>query len=194
MLFSAGTSALVALVAFAVPTVALNYNVSLNSQIRLAYSGPNGMMVSWNTYNHIEKPTVKWGFRPDYLIFEASSTVSVTYNTSLTYNNHVKIRGLQPDTTYYYCPTTLMQSDASNCPFSFKTSREAGDMRPLSVALVVDMGTMGPEGLSTTAGSKISANNILKPGEKNTIQSIVSVLDKIEFLLHRKPPVNLSLE
>src|SRR5579871_6798615 len=99
MFFSTGASVFVALVAFAVPTVALNYNVSLNSQTRLAYSGPNGMMVSWNTYNHIEKPTVKWVFRSDYLIYEASSTVSVTYNTSLTYYNHVKITGLQPDTT-----------------------------------------------------------------------------------------------
>jgi hypothetical protein len=186
MRFSNGVNAIVALVALAVPTYALNYNVSLNSQTHLAYAGPDGMMVSRNTYNQIEKPTVKYGLTPHDLDFEASSTVSVTYNTSLTYNNHVKITGLLADTTYYYMPTTLMESDENTGPFSFRTSRPAGNTTPYSIAVVVDMGTFGPEGLGTTAGTGVSPNNILKPGETNTIQSITSVLSDIDFLLHRR--------
>ena len=185
MRFSNGVNAIVALVALAVPTHALNYNVSLNSQTHLAYAGPDGMMVSWNTYNQIAQPTVKYGLDPNNLEFEAWSTVSVTYNTSLTYNNHVKLTGLLPYTTYWYMPTTLMASGPAG-PFSFRTSRPAGDKTPYSIAVVVDMGTMGPEGLSTTAGTGISPNNILKPGETNTIQSITSVLDDVDFLLHRR--------
>ena len=176
--------AIVALVAMAVPCAALNYNVSLNSQTRLAYSGPTGMTVSWNTYNQISKPTVLYGLDPDHLIFSASSTVSVTYNTSLTYNNHVQLENLLPDTVYYYMPTTLMDPDPY--PYSFKTSLPAGIAKPFSIAVVVDMGTFGPEGLSTSAGTGVSPNNILKPGEATTIQSLVSEVDEFEFLWHRK--------
>jgi Purple acid Phosphatase, N-terminal domain len=186
MHISSGLSAIVALVAFAVPTSALNYNVSLNSQTHLAYAGPHGMMVSWNTYEQLTKPTVKYGLTPNNLNFEASSTVSVTYNTSLTYNNHVKITGLHHDTTYYYKPTEMMESDENTGPFSFRTSRRKGDTTPYSIAVVVDMGTFGPEGLSTTAGTGVSPNNILQPGEKNTIQSLTDALDDIDFVLHRR--------
>jgi len=190
MRFSNSIIAIVALVALAVPTFALNYNVSLNSQTHLAYAGPDGMMVSWNTYNQLENPTVMYGTDPNNLNLVASSTVSVTYNTSLTYNNHVKISGLLPYTTYWYMPTSLMASGPVG-PFSFTISRPAGDPTPYSIALVVDMGTMGPEGLSTTAGSSVSPNNILKPGENNTIQSIISFLDDIDFLLHRRFRANV---
>lgn len=30
-------------------------------QIRLAYAGETGMMVSWNTYDHLDSPTVYYG-------------------------------------------------------------------------------------------------------------------------------------
>ncbi len=30
-------------------------------QIRLAYAGPTGMMVSWNTYEKLTNPTVYYG-------------------------------------------------------------------------------------------------------------------------------------
>jgi acid phosphatase type 7 len=176
--------AIVALAAMAVPCAALNYNISLNSQTRLAYSGVNGMTVSWNTYRQIENPTVLYGLDPNNLVFSASSTVSVTYNTSLTYNNHVQLENLLPDTVYYYMPTTLMNPEPQ--PYSFKTSLPAGIATPFSVAVVIDMGTFGPEGLSTSAGTGVAPNNILKPGEANTIQSLVSELDDFEFLWHRK--------
>lgn len=78
-------------------------------------------------------------------------------------------------------------------PFNFTTPRQPGHLEAFSVAVVVDMGTMGPEGLSTTAGSGISKNNILKPGEQNTIQTIASALDEVEFLLHRKSPAKIVL-
>ena len=57
-------------------------------------------------------------------------------------------------------------------------------MTPYSIAVVVDMGTMGPEGLYTSAGTGVAANNILKPGETNTVQSLTSAVDQFEFLWH----------
>lgn len=71
-------------------------------QHRLAYAGDTGMHVSWNTYSQLSKPTVRYGTSPHNLNMEASSNISVTYQTSTTYNNHVKITGLEPDTLYYY--------------------------------------------------------------------------------------------
>jgi hypothetical protein len=143
------------------------------------------MTVSWNTFSKIDRPTVLYGESPFALTNWATSDVSVTYNTSLTYNNHVKITGLKPDTWYYYLPTSLMKNDTSAGPYKFKTSKPAGDFDPYSIAVVVDMGTMGPEGLYTSAGKGVSPNNILAPGENNTIQSLTAAVHDFEFLWHR---------
>lgn len=108
-------------------------------QLRLAYAGPTGMVVSWNTFAQLVGPTVYYGNSPGQLNQRATSNVSVTYPTSTTYNNHVKITGLEPDTTYYYLP----QTSNSTTPLSFKTTRPVGDTTPYTIAVVVDLGTMG---------------------------------------------------
>jgi len=147
-------------------------------QIRLAYQGPSAMMVSWNTFEQLSNPTVTYGTDPSNLDLSASSSVSITYQTSLTYNNHVNITGLSPFTTYYYLP----QYSNATTPYSFTTARAAGDMTPFSVAVVVDMGTFGPLGLSTTVG--VGAANPLQPGEQTTITALTQVIDSYEFLVH----------
>ncbi|CAK3967898.1 Metallo-dependent phosphatase [Lecanosticta acicola] len=147
-------------------------------QVRMSYQGPTAMMVSWNTFSQIQKPTVKYGLEPFYLYQTASSADSYTYPTSLTYMNHVNLTGLLPDTTYYYLP----QGGNDTTPYSFTTGRAAGDMDPFSVAVVVDMGTFGPLGLGTTTG--VGAANPLKPGEQTTIQSISKQLSGFDFMVH----------
>jgi hypothetical protein len=166
-----------AIAALAVPISALNYNVSVNSQVRLAYAGPRGMSVSWNTFYELSKPTVLYGYSADALDFSVSSDISFTYETSLTYNNHVKITGLIPDTTYYYMPQDLLEDEFTRSPYTFRTSREAGDMTPHSIAIVADMGTFGPEGLSTTGPAHLAE------GEQTTIDSLVQNMD-FDFLFH----------
>ncbi len=158
----------------------------INSQVRLAYVGNTGMRVSWNTFTEQRRPTVYYGTCPGILLHTASSTISVTYNTSLTYNNHVTILGLRPDTTYYYLPSHMLDDNSTNPPYSFRTSRVPGDGTSYSVAVVVDMGTMGPKGLTTSAGQTVSPSNILLPGENNTIQSLEATRNDYDFLLHRK--------
>lgn len=148
-------------------------------QVRLAYAGPKGMIVSWNTYSQLERPMVQYGRSPDALIHEASSDVSVTYPTSTTYNNHVTLEHLEEDTLYYYLPE---HSNATE-PYTFRTSRRAGDKTPFTMAVVVDMGLMGPDGLSTRVGT--GAANPLGPNDTNTIQSIEKHLDGIDFIWHR---------
>ncbi|EMC92676.1 hypothetical protein BAUCODRAFT_27030 [Baudoinia panamericana UAMH 10762] len=147
-------------------------------QVRLAYSGPNAMYVSWNTYAQITNPTVYYGTNATSLNRVASSNVSITYQTSTTYNNHVRLTGLQPNTLYYYQPQ--WQNVVS--PFSFKTPRVAGDHTPYVAAVVVDLGTMGRDGLSEVVGS--GAANPLQPGEVNTIQSLRQFKSQYDFLLH----------
>ncbi|OAA63085.1 metallophosphoesterase [Cordyceps fumosorosea ARSEF 2679] len=151
-------------------------------QIRLAYHGDEGMMVSWNTFEHVAGPSVRWGLSRDNLDNTASSETSVTYPTSTTYNNHVLVAGLQPDTTYYYLPSPLPQGNHE--PYSFKTARPAGDAQPFSVAVVIDLGTMGRLGLTDHAGKGARPENVLKPGEKNTIDSLASTAGGWDFMLH----------
>ncbi|OAA61350.1 metallo-phosphoesterase [Cordyceps fumosorosea ARSEF 2679] len=165
------------------PVLARRHEV-LNSQVRLAYVGDTAMRVSWNTFRQLKKPTVHYGTEPDKLHHRASSHESVTYDTSLTYNNHVTIDGLEPDTQYYYLPGHLLRDNATTPPYTFRTSRPAGDMTPYSAAVIIDMGTMGPRGLTTSAGQTVSPNNILKPGEQNTVQSLENALDTYDLLLH----------
>lgn len=161
-------------------------NATINSQVRLAYAGSTGMYVSWNTFSKLTNPTVKYGLTPA-LGELASSNVSVTYPTSLTYNNHVKITGLKPDTTYYYSPIDILKDNSTTLPYKFRTGRLAGDGTPYSVAVVVDMGTFGPQGLTTHAGKGVAPTNVMGPNDNNTIQSMTAVVDSYEFLWHRKP-------
>lgn len=180
---SVGASALTGFAALVVHTSAAT-NSTINSQIRLAYAGDTGMFVSWNTFNQISRPTVRYGVSPHALTKTASSNVSVTYRTSLTYNNHVKITDLKSNTMYYYLPEHLLNMN-NTTPYSFKTSRPAGDGESYTAAVVVDLGTMGPQGLTTTAGKGVSPNNTLALGESNTIESMTQQVETFDFLWHR---------
>ncbi|KFY28131.1 hypothetical protein V491_00620 [Pseudogymnoascus sp. VKM F-3775] len=157
-------------------------NATMNSQIRLAYAGDTGMVVSWNTFDHLSNPTVHYGLSPDALTETASSDVSITYPTSLTYNNHVKLTGLKPDTTYYYLPGHLLTGTDTSVPFSFKTSRSAGDGTPYTVAMFADLGTMGPLGLTTSVGK--GGDSMLEIGERNTIEALEADAGTFDFMWH----------
>ena len=147
-------------------------------QLRLAYAGDTGMVVSWNTFSQLSRPTVRYGLSPHDLRETAWSTVSVTYPTSTTYNNHVQLKDLKPDTLYYYQP----EFSNSTTPYTFRTSRPAGDDTPYSIAVVVDLGTMGPDGLTTHVGK--GATNPLRVNEINTIQSLSQFKSGYDFLWH----------
>lgn len=144
------------------------------SQAHLAYHGTNGMTVSWSTHAQLAKPTVKYGLLPWLLIFEATSTESVTYNTSTIYLNHVIVSNLLPDTTYYYSLSN------SNTVYNFKTAMIAGDPRPYTAAVVVDMGAFGPLGLSTTNPT----SDALKPGEITTPNRLKMDMNLYDHILH----------
>lgn len=168
-------------------------NATINSQLRLAYAGATGMYVSWNTFERLERPTIHYGLTPTELNMTATSNISITYHTSLTYNNHVKIMNLKPDTIYYYLPEHLLHMDSTHA-YNFTTSRAAGVEHEFSVAVVVDMGTMGSQGLTTTAGQGVSPNNTLKPNEINTVQSLERYRDSYDFVWHRKTSSDLCLQ
>lgn len=150
-------------------------------QLHLAYAGDKGMTVSWNTYSKVTHPTVYFGRSPDRLDQVAVSDVSVTYETSTTYNNHVKVTGLQPDTLYYYLP----QCSNTTVPYTMKTLRQAGDSKPFTVAMAADLGLMGPQGLTTHTGPN-GGNAPLGPNDTNTIQSLQMFKSEFDFLWHRE--------
>ena len=153
-------------------------------QIRLAYAGPGGMAVSWNTNSQLPEPTVFYG-QSERLDRRVSSRISTTYPTSSTYNNHVVIVGLELDTTYYYMP------ECGNQTYSFVTAPEVGDKNAFQFAMVGDLGTMGPDGLSTTVGK--GAANPLKPGELNTIDSLQAMKSSYKFVWHGLSPSSAAV-
>lgn len=63
------------------------------------------------------------------------------------------------------------------------SSRPMGDQTPYSVAVAIDMGVMGPEGLTTHVGK--GADHPLKPGDNNTMQSLQAQGANTDFLWHR---------
>jgi acid phosphatase type 7 len=154
------------------------------TQIRLAYWGGRGMAISWNTIQKLTNPTVLFAEGvgghdddDDDLHKRASSDVSVTYPSSSTYNNHVVIDGLEPHTVYRYRP------QCGNQTYTFTTARSAGKGRHgYKFAMVGDMGTMGPDGLSTKVGT--GAANPLQPGDLNTIQSLMAYHGQYDFVWH----------
>lgn len=145
------------------------------TQVRLAYHGDRGMSVSWNTNSKLDTPSVAFGKTMD-LGGIATSDQSVTYPTSSTYNNHVTITGLKPNTRYHYQPY------CSDRIYSFTTARTAGDGHDFKFAMVGDMGTMGPDGLSTTVGK--GAANPLAPGDKTSIDSLHELKESFDFVFH----------
>jgi len=78
----------------------LSVNKVAPVQHRLSYAGETGMAVRWNTYERLDAPSVQYGLSSDSLDQIAESQESITYPTSLTWNNHVVIKDLQPGTTY----------------------------------------------------------------------------------------------
>jgi hypothetical protein len=177
---SAATAVAVAALAAAKVTPDQCTDTTAPAQIRLAYAGPKGVAVSWNTNSKLSNPTVYFGKDPKNLNRVAQSQVSTTYATSSTYNNHVVLGCLQANTQYYYKPNCGSET------YTFTTSRRAGDNTPFSFAMIGDMGTFGPDGLSTTVGK--GAANPLKPGDLTTIQSLVDFKDKYDFIWHGKSP------
>ncbi|KAF8307934.1 Metallo-dependent phosphatase [Clavulina sp. PMI_390] len=160
---------------------AIPADLSTPVQTRLAFNGDTGMTVGWNTFEQLSNPKVYYGLSPNKLSLYASSHSSITYPTSRTWSNTVKITGLLPSTTYYY------KIDSTNSTVSsFKTARVRGDQTPFTAALVVDMGVFGPDGLSTRATSYTNQTITypLKPGEHTTIQRLVAMKDQYEFVLH----------
>ena len=149
-------------------------------QIRVAYAGPTGMRVSWNTFSQLPAlPTVKYGFSAEKLDQDSDAGESVTYPTSLTYNNHVHLTDLAPNKMYYWKPA--FSNDTSI--FSFMTAKHTEDHSPFKIAVAVDLGLIGPQGLSTTVGK--GAANPLQPGEITTMQSLQQN-DDWDFLWHRE--------
>ena len=173
-------------------------------QQHLAFAGPTGMTVSWSTHAQLDTPQVWYGESPNALTNVATGN-STTYPSSRVYDNHVKITGLQPNTTYWYrtsyqlSPISISRSAVSpplfcrNCPGcayratdTFTTAREAGDETAFTVAVVIDLGLMGADGLSTKVGPYGGAANPLGPNDLNTIQSLV---ENKEYALLRSTPL-----
>lgn len=141
------------------------------SQFRLAFNGPGGMTVSWNSPGQISEPTVYYGTDPNNLNLSSSSGTSTTFDSAVSWDNHVHLSGLAPFTKYYY---RVSGQDASSDPetedFYFVTGREAGDRTPFTIAFFADMGIV--------VGNAF--NKVIPP----TFGSLYDSRDEYEFIWH----------
>lgn len=155
-------------------------NVLQPVQFRVAFAGSEAgksAAISWNTYGQLSQaPVLRYGRDPANLSSSVSGT-SNTYVTSTTWNHHVVLDGLEPDTIYCY------RAEGSSDTFHFKTAQSPGTNKEFSFAAAIDMGVMGEYGLSTRAGKGVKAG-VLKVGEKNTIDSLIDNFDSYDFIVH----------
>lgn len=66
------------------------------------------------------------------------------------------------------------------------TAREPGDDAPFSVAVVIDLGLMGRDGLSTAVGplgGSKAAQNPLGPRDLNTIQNLLQYKEYVDDVI-----------
>ncbi|RSH85650.1 hypothetical protein EHS25_003790 [Saitozyma podzolica] len=157
-------------------------------QQRLSYVNSTAMFVSWNTYASLNssEATVVYGTDPFNLKYTAHAE-SLTYNTSRTWNHHALLTELKPKTDYWYRVAYTNCYACTNIPtYKFTTARAPGDESPYSVAVVIDLGTMGADGLSDHYGPYITGSHHIpwKKDESNTIQSMIQNLDTYDAVLH----------
>jgi hypothetical protein len=153
-------------------------------QQRLAYINATAMAVSWNTYTSLpdEEAVVYFGTDAWDLDRTAPARES-TFETSRTFSRHAILADLKPGTEYHYRVAHTNCFGCSTIPtYSFTTARAAGDCTPYAVAIVADMGLMGPDGLTNSTGE--GAGGALLDDETNTIQSMVQSLDAYEHIVH----------
>lgn len=170
------------------------YNPKEPLQQRLAYVNSTAMAISWNTYTPLEdaEAIIHYGSDPLNLDKNVGSQ-QTTFETSRTWSHHAVLTGLEPNTEYHYRVAHTNCFACATLPtYTFTTAREAGDCEGYTVAIVADMGLMGPNGLTNVTGE--GAEGALEDDETNTIQSLVQNLDAYEHistsssLLPRPPP------
>ncbi|EJU04080.1 Metallo-dependent phosphatase [Dacryopinax primogenitus] len=182
-LFSLLVSVLAASGVLAVANTNESFSFAHPLEHRIAYAGARGMFVSWNTFAQLDTPTVWYGCDPFDVTSKATGN-STIYPTSRTWNHHVKLTDLKPNTKYWYYVSNTNCYGCSELPmYTFTTAREAGDETPYSAAVAVDLGLMGKDGLSNHVGFGGAANP-LGPNDTNTIQSLLMYKDTYDFLAH----------
>lgn len=116
------------------------------SQIHIAQGkDPSAMTISWVTKSSADTQ-VRFGLKPEEL-------VNVAYGNVTSYNfdypeygvyesgviHHVFLTNLEPDTIYYYECGDFSVSQTSGTLY-FKTLPKVGDPRPISFAVIGDLG------------------------------------------------------
>jgi len=119
--------------------------LDLPQQIHIAYAGgdsitnPDGMTVSWQTLDQTSSSIVRFGTVSGALDQTANGDSS---SYSATYDHHVTLRNLKPNTRYYY----QAGDDAAGWSeeLSFVTA-PTDSQYPLTIAIIGDMGTYNSE-------------------------------------------------
>jgi hypothetical protein len=129
-IFSKMKLAILSTVAVLVSSAFLSFAAEVPSQVHIALAGGDSdgnsdkFAVSWNTANQTPTSTVKYG------ITSGSYTSSSTGSSSAyweSYNHHVVLNSLSPDTVYYYVVGD--ETEGWSSEFTFKSAPLSTNLR-----------------------------------------------------------------
>ncbi|KAF1734278.1 Acid phosphatase [Beauveria bassiana] len=118
--------------------------------ISLSYAGSTGVNIHYQTpFGLGSTPSVRWGTSRDALdqtahgashSYDRTPPCSEVAVTQCSQHYHdVQIKGLKPETTYYYFITAANGTTASDV-LSFQTARPAGSKKSFTIGVLNDMG------------------------------------------------------
>ncbi len=129
------------------------------TQVHIALAGKdtegnsNTMSISWNTKLKTDTSVVKYGLASNKLDLVSTGSSSSYY---ITYNHHVTLGELKPDTVYYY---TVGDDDKSSWSEikSFRTSPLSSDLREnWTFAYFADLGVVNGAPTTDYVGTMVS--------------------------------------
>jgi hypothetical protein len=137
--------------------------------------------VGWNTYTELSSSCVQYGLSAQDLQWQECTNSSVTYPTSRTWSNVVSLGNLQSGTTYFYKIVSTNSTVGQ-----FLSPRDAGDDTPFALAVVIDMGVYGIDGLAPpdSNSKKDSIPNIQPELNHTTIWQLAQSVNDYEFVVH----------
>lgn len=148
----------------------------------VAFDGPTGMLVSWDTADRLEHPAIRYGLSKGNMTSTASSPESASSGSASIYHHRVKITDLEPDTLYFYAPLDLFGDESTLEPYTFKTAKPAGNMDPYTIAFVCDTLRLGLPAKAVT-DDLVDGAVAAESDHQSIIESLASTVDSYDFIV-----------
>jgi hypothetical protein len=142
---------------FSLPSQAATY-ATINSQVRLAYAGSAAMYVLWHTFSQLSNLASQvW--------LDSRLNESISLPENVRHISDIMSKSLGSKRTPHIITRQSAFPMLIQLPYLTPSEQavQPGDGTPYSVAVIVDIGTTGRQGLTTPAGKGVASTNVLDP-------------------------------